>query len=302
MLGLFWEGYWWNEYVSSKPNIAIFFFSLCTLLGILTVVDFRYLIQRSAWKGIVLLLSVFSIGSLLLARFFTTVLPRDSLCLYWCMPYIGIAIATIAVGCVLLVLASEIGDDTWKFYKQTLCIAATNSIFIHLLRPFRPTALHPILGYWGAGVIVFGITIVYFSASRHIRNAYASTVVALQYVFLMIGVGALGIIAVRAQNIEIVRMDQMLFGPSHHPSVFVFMCAIFFSAVVADCSKKISPWLSGVLIGGTYALILYGAGWLSLSPDHQYSLPSAGICIISAIIGALCAVACVQLLQKYVHR
>jgi len=195
----------------------------------------------------------------------------------WSPPHVAIVLAIIGSFALVFSLIQKEKDESVRRLFGALSFAGILSLLLFLFSPFEPTGQLHVFGFFGAGIVAFGISLVYLMADKKMKGIGAVTLVA---VFLIL-LSATGFSRGVAEDIKIL--------PHDHAPTWLTIFALMIPALFLDVWKKSHNATRGLVVGILWAGILFGFSWMFFEQQFVYTLNDGLMAILFGGFGGLVA-------------
>lgn len=191
----------------------------------------------------------------------------------WSPPHV---VLILSISASMALVLSLIRLDKNVLARQlfgSLALAGILTMLSFLAVPLMPIGPWKLVGFWGAGVVAFLLSATLLGAQRWLPAVGSATLVAVI------------VIVLAAMGFDETQAPDVLVTPHAHPPPWLTIFAFLVPAVLVDVVWQWSAWRRGALIGGVWALLLFGFSSQFFEPQFQYPMSLALIAIMVSVLG-----------------
>ena len=200
-----------------------------------------------------------------------------SILILWSPPHLAALLSTVVGGIALfLFITDRFRNSHFLHILQGVTVFSTAQF---ILMPIAPISLHRAVGFYGS----FFVSLV--AAGLLIFLVKRSTFVGLATMISLLHMAIASIAFSASFIINQVEID--IPSHPHEPAWLVFFSLLLGGLIIDGLSRRVPPWLVGLLYGFATSFLLYSAASPFIEPGFAYGIGAAITAIIAASLGGL---------------
>jgi len=201
--------------------------------------------------------------------------PITSVLIFWSPPHLILFLSVIVGGLALFLYLIERFKNSYVLHLFTATSVFTIAQF--MIGPLIPIALHHVLGFYGALIIVLITVSLLIFFAKHTRITGTATIVSLMYLAF--------ILSAQPGSVEDMITDFPVHP--HSPTWLIFFSLIIGGFIIDGFAKRMKGWIVGTLYGFVTSFLLYSATLPFIEPNFLYSTQDLVVAILAGTVGGL---------------
>jgi hypothetical protein len=281
-VGLLWDA-WWHLAVGRDqfwipPHLTLY---LC--LAVLLVVSFTAWRKTkvSAFRALFFITLLFPLTGVL-DELWHEIFGVENLIspiVVWSPPHLLILASLIAFTLYARQIVAYEEDSTLKWFMHSTLFASFLGFLLIFVMPFFPLGSYHVIGYWGAGIIMFVYAAVTLYIGKNIPQT--GTVILVTIIFMMLLVIGPPGAAHPAPG--------LIINPSPHIPPWVFIYSFIVPALFLEIAYRWNAIAKGAVAGLLGGAIFYFAARFFIDMQYFYGIREIAIALFSSTVGGFLA-------------
>ncbi len=195
----------------------------------------------------------------------------------WSPPHVILILAVIGSFALVFPIINKEKDIAARRLFGVLSLAGILSLLLFLVSPLEPIGPWGILGFYGAGIVAFMISLIFLITDKKVSGIGAVTLMTVFLILLSTMSFSRGV----SEDIKI--------SPHDHAPTWLTIFSIMLPALFLDKWKRMNNTTKGLIVGLLWSGILFGFSWMFFEEQFIYTFNQGVVAIISSGIGGLIA-------------